>query len=93
MCVSLSSPGYDGLGFGAEDVVLAVLQAHRSCGIRRCARFRAFGMYRNCAYAEGFIKQQAETHYYLPLTDNAFEMTRMSDHELITKKSYRVPVD
>jgi len=53
----------------------------------------AFGNYGNCAYAEGFIKQHAETHYYLPLTDHAFELTRISDHELIAKKSYRIPID
>ncbi len=53
----------------------------------------AFGMYGNCAYAEGYIKQSAETHYYLPLTENAFQATRMSDHELIAKKSYRVPIE
>ena len=35
----------------------------------------------------------AETHYYLPVTERAMELARSSDHEKIEETSYRVPVD
>ena len=53
----------------------------------------AFGTSGNCAYAEGFISMNAETHYYLPFTENALQLVRSSDHELIERKSYRIPLD
>lgn len=53
----------------------------------------AFGSAGGCAYAEGFIKANAETHYYLPLTEHALRVSRSSDHELIEQKSFRVKVD
>ncbi|MDA0747600.1 MAG: PIG-L family deacetylase [bacterium] len=53
----------------------------------------AFGMAGNCAYAEGFIKANSETHYYLPLTDHALTVSRSSDHENINRTSYRIKTD
>ncbi len=53
----------------------------------------AFGMCGHCAYAEGFISMNAETHHYLPLTENALQTARSSDHEVIDRTSYRIPVD
>jgi len=53
----------------------------------------AFGVAGNCAYAEGFITASAETHYYLPVTDHALERARSSDHEIMGRYAYRVPVD
>ena len=53
----------------------------------------AFGMSGGVAYAEGFISMNAETHYYLPVTERAMEKARTSDHEKIEETSYRVPVD
>ncbi|MYC94417.1 MAG: hypothetical protein F4X14_05545 [Caldilineaceae bacterium SB0661_bin_32] len=53
----------------------------------------AFGMSGGVAYAEGFISLNAETHYYLPVTERAMINARASDHERIEETSYRVPVD
>lgn len=53
----------------------------------------AFGLAAGVAYAEGFILMNAETHYYLPVTDYALKSARASDHELIVEQSYRIPVD
>ena len=53
----------------------------------------AFGMAGGCAYAEGFIALNAETHHYLPVTDHALKQARSSDHELIGRTSYRISVD
>ena len=53
----------------------------------------AFGMSGGVAYAEGFISMNAETHYFLPITERAMEIARTSDHEKIVETSYRVPVD
>ncbi|MDP6775877.1 MAG: PIG-L deacetylase family protein [Candidatus Latescibacteria bacterium] len=53
----------------------------------------AFGSRARCAYAEGFIKLNAETHYHLPLTDHAFKVSRSSDHEIMAMYSHRIPVD
>jgi LmbE family N-acetylglucosaminyl deacetylase len=50
----------------------------------------AFGNAGGVAYAEGFIAMNAETHYYLPLTDYALKASRASDHELIAQHSYRI---
>ncbi len=53
----------------------------------------AFGIAGGCAYAEGFISLNAETHYYLPVTDHALKKARSSDHEIIDRNSYRISVD
>ena len=53
----------------------------------------AFGMAGGVAYAEGFIKLNAETHDYLPVTERALAAARASDHELIEERSYRIRVD
>jgi len=53
----------------------------------------AFGMSGGCAYAEGFIKANAETHYVLPLTENALRRARASDHELIEVQSLKIRTD
>lgn len=53
----------------------------------------AFGSAGQCAYAEGFIRAGAETHYYLPLTEAALEIARSSDHEMIERQSQRIKVD
>ena len=53
----------------------------------------AFGSAARVPYAEGFIKVHAETHYYLPFTEHALELARASDHEIIARQSYRIPVE
>ena len=53
----------------------------------------AFGLAGGCAYAEGFIKYQAETHYHLPVTDHALKRARASDHELIEIQSLKIKTD
>ena len=53
----------------------------------------AFGMAGGVAYAEGFIKLNAETHDHLPVTERALAAARASDHELIEERSYRIRVD
>ena len=53
----------------------------------------AFGGAGRCAYAEGFISLNAETHYFLPLTEHALKVARSSDHENISRSSYRISVD
>ena len=53
----------------------------------------AFGSAGRCAYAEGFISLHAETHSFLPLTEHALRVARSSDHENISRSSYRIPVD
>jgi hypothetical protein len=32
----------------------------------------------------------AETHYYLPVTEYALKAARASDHQLIAERSYRI---
>ena len=49
----------------------------------------AFGGAVHCAYAEGFIKMNAECHYHLPVTDQALEFASLSDHEVIARSSFR----
>jgi 4-oxalomesaconate hydratase len=49
----------------------------------------AFGSAARTAYAEGFIKMNAEVHYYLPLTDRAKTVAESSDHENIERQSLR----
>ena len=51
----------------------------------------AFGTAGGVAYAEGFIKANAETHYFLPVTDHARRAARESDHERMSRYSYRIP--
>ena len=46
-----------------------------------------------CAYAEGYVRMRAETHTYLPLTDAARARIKASDHEIMARYSYRLPVD
>jgi len=53
----------------------------------------AFGMAGGCAYAEGFIKAHAETHYHLPLTARAMQRARASDHEIIEAQSLKIRTD
>ena len=53
----------------------------------------AFGVAGGCAYAEGFIKAKAETHYHLPLTDHALKRARQSDHEIIEEQSLKIRTD
>lgn len=52
----------------------------------------AFGTRAGVPYAEGFIKQNAETHYYLPLTEAGLKGARSSDHERMARYTYRLPV-
>jgi 4-oxalomesaconate hydratase len=53
----------------------------------------AFGVRARCAYAEPFIALRSETHHYLPITDHMLTVTELSDHELMARYSYRLPVD
>ncbi len=53
----------------------------------------AFGQAGGCAYAEGFIKMTAETRYYFPVTGQALELARASDHEVIGRTSYKIETD
>jgi 4-oxalomesaconate hydratase len=53
----------------------------------------AFGAAGHCAYAEGFIRDSSETHYYLPLTEHALNLARSSDHEVIERQSQRIQAD
>ncbi|MCE7989963.1 MAG: hypothetical protein DYG89_53120 [Caldilinea sp. CFX5] len=50
----------------------------------------AFGHAGGVAYAEGFITMNAETHYYLPVTEYALKAARASDHQRIQEQSYRM---
>jgi LmbE family N-acetylglucosaminyl deacetylase len=53
----------------------------------------AFGSAGGCAYAEGFISLNAQTHHYLPVTDHALQRARSSDHEIIARQSVRISAD
>ena len=53
----------------------------------------AFGIAGHCAYAEGFISSNAQTYYYLPVSEHTLKVARLSDHENIDRNSYRIPVD
>jgi len=46
-----------------------------------------------CPYAEGFISLKAQIHRYLPVTDAMLEVAASSDHELMSRYSFRTPVD
>ncbi len=53
----------------------------------------AFGVGGRVAYAEGFIKMNAEVHDFLPVTSRALRLAKESDHEMMRRHSYRVRVD
>jgi LmbE family N-acetylglucosaminyl deacetylase len=53
----------------------------------------AFGQAGGVSYAEGFISLNAETHYYLPVTEHAMTRARSSDHEIMAAYSQRIKVD
>ena len=44
------------------------------------------------AYGEGFIRMNAEVHYYLPLTAYARRQSMDSDHEIMRRYSWRLPM-
>jgi len=44
------------------------------------------------AYGEGFIRMNAEVHYYLPVTAYARRQSRDSDHEIMRRYSWRLPM-
>lgn len=50
----------------------------------------AFGSAGGVAYAEGFIKLSAETHYHLPVTEQALTASRESDHERMARYSFKI---
>lgn len=43
------------------------------------------------AYGEGFIRMNAEVHYYLPVTPSALRQAADSDHEIMHRYSWRLP--
>jgi LmbE family N-acetylglucosaminyl deacetylase len=51
-----------------------------------------FGEQISTPYAEGFITMKSTTHYYLPVSAMDLRKARMSDHETITGRSYRINV-
>jgi 4-oxalomesaconate hydratase len=54
----------------------------------------SFGVAGRCAaYAEGFISQNSETHYFLPVSEYSLRQAKSSDHEVMNRYSYRVRVD
>lgn len=53
----------------------------------------AFGTACQCAYAEGFISLNAQTHHFLPVTEHALRLARSSDHENMARYSFRLKVD
>ncbi len=53
----------------------------------------AFGAAVRHGYAEGFIRMNAECHSYLPVTEDARALARMSDHEYMARQSFRLKVD
>ena len=44
------------------------------------------------AYGEGFIRMEAEVHYFLPLTAYARRRAGDSDHEIMSRYSWRLPM-
>lgn len=44
------------------------------------------------AYGEGFIRMNAEVHYHLPVTAYARQRSRESDHEVMGRYSWRLPM-
>ncbi len=51
----------------------------------------AFGKAGFCSYAEGFIKPDADTHHFLPVTEHALKVARCSDHEIMELYSHKLP--
>ena len=45
------------------------------------------------SYGEGFIRMKSEDHYYLPVPEGNLETAQLSDHELMDRYSWRLPVD
>jgi LmbE family N-acetylglucosaminyl deacetylase len=52
----------------------------------------AFGAQVKVPYAEGFISLYSTTNYYLPVSPIDLQHAAASDHESITRRSYRVNV-
>jgi LmbE family N-acetylglucosaminyl deacetylase len=52
----------------------------------------AFGSRIKVPYAEGFISMKSTTHYYLPVSEIDLEHSKASDHEAISRSSYRIEV-
>jgi LmbE family N-acetylglucosaminyl deacetylase len=52
----------------------------------------AFGSRQKVPYAEGFISLKSTTHYYLPVSEIDLEHSESSDHEAISRSSYRVKI-
>jgi LmbE family N-acetylglucosaminyl deacetylase len=50
----------------------------------------AFGSRVKAPYAEGFITLKSTTQYYLPVSQIDLEHSKRSDHEAISRSSYRV---
>jgi 4-oxalomesaconate hydratase len=44
------------------------------------------------SYGEAFIKLRAENHYYLPVPEMMLETAKLSDHDLMDRYSWRLPV-
>ena len=45
------------------------------------------------SYGEGFIRMRSEHHYYLPVPEYNLETARLSDHELMDRYSWKLPVE
>ncbi len=45
------------------------------------------------SYGEAFIKLRAENHYYLPVPKMMLETAKLSDHDLMDRYSWRLPID
>lgn len=52
----------------------------------------AFGLAGGVSYGEGFITLNAETHYFLPVTQYALQRAQSSDHEIMARYSHRYKV-
>lgn len=53
----------------------------------------AFGAVVCTAYAEGFIRNTPTLNHYLPISELDLEIARLSDHEIISRRGYRVSDD
>ena len=53
----------------------------------------SFGQCVELPYAEGFISMRSSTHYHLPLSDYDLGRARLSDHEAIARRSFRVKTE
>jgi len=42
---------------------------------------------------EGFIRMKAENHHYLPVPEKLIETATLSDHDLMSRYSWRMKVD